>query len=232
MHRHIWLNVRGWYDAMCFLGSVVCNSQHEPFVICLLYIVRGHPCMWALCFGEDIGGKSNVRRSASTSESMRINQCVHIVFMSCIKLATIWHKKAWNRPVVYSTSRGSCIAYYSRTDNVRAHADMKISTVRDLYNTFDYIPKGYNLCLQGLHGDWYNHTRDIYRWPYSRQQLWICKIRLVSNTASDKRLLYVLTLFPPIARLLPRKLFGLLSFQLGVGCLFVGIEKYSNRHTD
>ena len=25
--------------------SVVCNSQHEPFVICLLYIVRGHPCM-------------------------------------------------------------------------------------------------------------------------------------------------------------------------------------------
>ena len=94
MHRHIWLNARGWYDAMCFLCSVVCNSQHEPFVICLLYIVRGHPCMWALSFGEDVGGKSNVRRSASTSMGMRINQCVHIVFMSCIKLATIWHKKS------------------------------------------------------------------------------------------------------------------------------------------
>ena len=52
----------------------------------------------------------------------------------------------------------------------------------------------------------------------------VCKIRLVSNTASDKRLLYVLTLFPPIARLLPRKLFGLLSFQLGVGCLPIDIE--------
>lgn len=35
---------------------------------------------------------------------------------------------------------------------------------------------------------------------------------------------YVLTLFPPIARLLPRKLFGLLSFQLGVGCLLINIE--------
>ena len=93
MHRHIWLNVRGWYDAICFLCSVVCNSQHEPFVIFLLCIVRGHPCMWALCFGEDIGCKSNVRRSASTSMGMRINQCVHIVSMSCIKLATIWHKK-------------------------------------------------------------------------------------------------------------------------------------------
>ena len=33
-------------------------------------------------------------------------------------------KKAWNRPVVHSTNRGSCIAYQSRTDNVRAHADM------------------------------------------------------------------------------------------------------------
>ena len=36
---------------------------------------------------------------------------------------------------------------------------------------------------------------------------------------------YVLTLFPPIARLLTRKLFGLLSFQLGVGCLFIDIER-------
>lgn len=36
---------------------------------------------------------------------------------------------------------------------------------------------------------------------------------------------YVLTLFPPIARLLPRKLFGLLSFQLGVGCLLIDIER-------
>ena len=35
---------------------------------------------------------------------------------------------------------------------------------------------------------------------------------------------YVLTLFPPIARLLPRKLFGFLSFQLGVGCLLINIE--------
>ena len=35
---------------------------------------------------------------------------------------------------------------------------------------------------------------------------------------------YVLALFPPIARLLPRKLFGLLSFQLGVGCLLINIE--------
>ena len=35
---------------------------------------------------------------------------------------------------------------------------------------------------------------------------------------------YVLTLFPPIARLLPRKLFGLLSFQLGVGCLIINNE--------
>ena len=36
---------------------------------------------------------------------------------------------------------------------------------------------------------------------------------------------YVLTLFPPIARLLPRKLFGLLSFQLGVGYLRIDIER-------
>ena len=39
-------------------------------------------------------------------------------------------KKAWNRPVVHSTSRGSCIACCCRTDNVRAHADMKIITVK------------------------------------------------------------------------------------------------------
>ena len=51
------------------------------------------------------------------------------------------------------------------------------------------------------------------------------RFQFASNTASDKRLLYVLTLFPPIARLLPRKLFGLLCFQLGVGCLLINIER-------
>ena len=46
---------------------------------------------------------------------------------------------------------------------------------------------------------------------------------LVSNRALVNAF-YVLTLFPPIARLLPRKLFGLLCFQLGVGCLCIDIE--------
>lgn len=96
--------------------------------------------------------------------------------------------------------------------------------LRDLYNTMIASERVQSILTRSPR-DWYNHTQDIYRWPYSRQQLWICKIRLVSNTASDKRLLYVLTLSPSFARLLPRKLFGLLSFQLGVGCLLIDIEK-------
>ena len=46
------------------------------------------------------------------------------------KTVKLRHKKAWNRPVAHSTHRGSCTAYYSRTDNVRAHADMKIMSVK------------------------------------------------------------------------------------------------------
>ena len=56
-------------------------------------------------------------------------------------------------------------------------------------------------------------------------KLSFARFQSVLNTASDKRLIYVLTLFPPNARLLPRKLFGLLSFQLGVGCLIIDIEQ-------
>ena len=152
--------------------------------------------------------------------------------MTCVKSTICDTKKAWNRPVVYSTSRGSSIAYLSRTDNVRAHADMKITPWRD-YIELLIAPNKVQSKLTRSPRDWYNHTRDIYRWPYSRLRYWeVARFQFVLNTASDKRLLYVLTLFPPIARLYPRKLFGLLSFQLGVGCLVVGIEKYSNRHTD
>ena len=142
MHWHIWLNVRGWYDVMCFLCSIICNSQHEPFVICFLYIVRGRPCMWALCFGEDIGGKSNVRRSASTSMGMRINQCVHIVFMSCIKLATIWHKK--RGIVLLSIPRVEALALPIVVEQTTLEPTpiWKSLPLRDLYNTFDCIRKG------------------------------------------------------------------------------------------
>ena len=39
-------------------------------------------------------------------------------------------------------SEALAIAYYCRTDNVRAHADMKIMSERDLDNTLDCAPKG------------------------------------------------------------------------------------------
>ena len=87
-------------------------------------------------------------------------------------------------------------------------------------------PKGYNPCLQGLHGiDVITPGTSTVGYVQDYNKLSFARFQSVLNTASDKRLLYVLTLFPPIARLLPRKLFGLLSFQLGVGCLFVCIER-------
>ena len=36
-------------------------------------------------------------------------------------------KEAWELPIVYSTNQDASIAFFSRTDNVRAHADMIIA---------------------------------------------------------------------------------------------------------
>ena len=71
------------------------------------------------------------------------------------------------------------------------------------------------------------HTHGHLPLSCSRQYMYL-EISHVSectlNLTYVNAFYYVLTLFPPIARLLPRKLFGLLSFQLGVGCLCIDIE--------
>ena len=154
MHRHICLNIKGWYDAICFMYPVVCNSQHEPFVICLLYIVRGHPCLWALSFGEDVGGKSNVRRSGSTSLGMRIKQCVHIVLCLALSPQLLTQKK--RGIVLLPIPRVEALALPIIVEQTTSEPTpiWKSVPLRDLYNTFDWITKGYNLCFKGLHGDW------------------------------------------------------------------------------
>lgn len=54
-------------------------------------------------------------------------------------------KEAWELPIVYSTNQDASIACCSRTDNVRAHADMIILT------------------MERNSTDRYNHTQGIYR---------------------------------------------------------------------
>lgn len=49
-------------------------------------------------------------------------------------------QKSVESSVVHSTNQGSRIAYLCRTDNVRAHADMKIQTVSP-YMQEHTIPK-------------------------------------------------------------------------------------------
>ena len=76
-------------------------------------------------------------------------------------------------------------AYQSRTDNVRAHADMIIATVKRPISNNGLCPKGYNLCLQGLHGidiitpgtSTVDYIRDFDTESFGRFQC-------VSNTAS------------------------------------------------
>jgi len=74
---------------------------------------------------------------------MCINICIddnkHEILVEDNILA-IRHKKSAESSVVYSTYQGSSIAYLSRTDNVRAHADMKIITVKRLYITHLIAP--------------------------------------------------------------------------------------------
>ena len=63
-----------------------------------------------------------------------------------------WHKKSVeNLPVVHSTAWGSRIAYYSRTDNVRAHADMIILPVRSVYTTTHCTYKGTMMAYREPH---------------------------------------------------------------------------------
>ena len=73
--------------------------------------------------------------------------------MTCVKSTICDIKKAWNRPVVYSTSRGSSIAYLSRTDNVRAHADMKIHAVRFIYTNTHCALMGTMVACSEPHGN-------------------------------------------------------------------------------
>lgn len=101
-------------------------------------------------------------------------------------------QKSVEPSVVRSTSRGSCIAYCCRTDNVRAHADMNNHHRKETCINNRLFRKGYNSCLQGLLGldviTPGTSTVDYIRDNNSD----VCKIRLVSNTASSKRLHYVL----------------------------------------
>lgn len=61
------------------------HFEYKLIVIWLFYISRELPCLGALSFGEDVGDNSSVMRFASTYVRMLIKQCVHIIFMSCVK---------------------------------------------------------------------------------------------------------------------------------------------------
>ena len=103
-----------------------------------------------------------------------------------------------NLPVVYSIVWGSCIAYLSRTDNVRAHADMKNRIRVEYICKTTLRPKGYNDGLQRTIRDWYNHTRGIYRcWVHDHNSCEFARFQFVKNRASSKRLNYVVPLYPP-----------------------------------
>ena len=134
-------------------------------------------------------------------------------------LDTQTQKESVSRPVVRPTYQGSCIAKSSWTDNVRAHADMKIASVKRPIQHITLHPKGHNLCLQGLHGI------DIITPGTStvatfKTGFWICKIRYVLNTASSKRLQYVRTIVPPKPAS-HRYVFRFYHAPHGVSCLII-----------
>ena len=72
-------------------------------------------------------------------------------------------KEAWELPIVYSTNQDASIACCSRTDNVRAHADMNYIHYPTPAQTSEVAPKRVQLWLAGFWDRDINHTRDIYR---------------------------------------------------------------------
>ena len=80
------------------------------------------------------------------------------------------HKKSVETSVVRSTHRGSCTTYCSRTDNVRAHADMNNRFHWETcINNVSHLKK-VQFMLTRSPWEWSNHTRSIYRWLCSRLQ--------------------------------------------------------------
>ena len=72
--------------------------------------------------------------------------------------------------VACSTVRGSCTTYLSRTDNVRAHADMIIRR-NETYINISIAPVTYKVSTGRL-----KHTRSIYRCYVENYILRIYKI--------------------------------------------------------
>ena len=60
------------------------------------------------------------------SFGMRINQCVHIILMSYVIMQLLGTKERGIVLLSIPRTKALAIAYLSRTDNVRAHADMKL----------------------------------------------------------------------------------------------------------
>ena len=103
--------------------------------------------------------------------------------------------------VVRSTSRGSCTAYQSRTDNVRAHADSV------------YIARQYGYSKDTICPERVQHILTLTILTVNKPhpghlpspQLKTLILNLQDSTRHEqsvmsKRLQYVCTLFPPIAR--------------------------------
>ena len=166
-------------------------------MIWLLYIFRGHPSLWALSFGEDVGGKSSVRRSALTSVGMHIKQCVHIVSYVLCKIHYLWHKK--------SVESSCCLFHESRLLHCQIQLNRQRQSPRRYENRIrkeTYIihliaSERVQSMLTRSPRDWYNHTRDIYRWPYSRLWYWLFwKISVCLKHSVDKRLPLCLDCLP------------------------------------
>ena len=172
-------------------------------------ISGGHPCLWtlsrhsALSFGEGVGGKSSARREFTTSWGVYIFWCPFIDFhiganffldrnpLNCDT------KKAWNRPVVHSTHWGSsnCLSKSNRQRQSPRRYENHYR--KETYIKHFTAPKRVQFMLTRSPRDWYNHTRDIYRWPYSRLWYWLFwKISVCLKHSVDKRLPLCLDCLP------------------------------------
>ena len=115
----------------------------------------------------------------------------------------LWHKK--RRGFVLLSvphPEALAIAYFGWTDNVRAHADMKIITAKRPYNTLDCTPKG-TIHAYRSPRDWYNHTPGHLPLTTFKTKITVNLLDLqrVLNTASINAFHYVWIVFPPKARL-------------------------------
>lgn len=146
----------------------------------------GHPCLWTLCrnnalsFGEGVGGKSSAGRRFATSLVANIFWCPFIDFH--IGANFILDR---NQLDVDTKKRGIVVLSIPHTEALVLPIKIEQTTSeptpiwvllpKETYIIMWLGPSREQSMLTRSPQGWYNHTRDIHRWLYSR--LWYCGLQ-------------------------------------------------------